>query len=92
MVDAIKGALASPLLLVSLRSRHASLSGELSLVVLVAGVVFQETSSSILDIREGVNGKKKVFFRALPELPKPPPMTPIWATWSSFFRRSKFKI
>ena len=51
MVDAIKGALASPLLLVSLRSRHASLSGELSLVVLVAGVVFQETSSSILDIR-----------------------------------------
>ena len=51
MVDAIKGALASPLLLVSLRSRHASLSGELSLVVLVAGVVFQKASSSILDIR-----------------------------------------
>ena len=51
MVDAIKGALASPLLLVSLGSRHASLSGELSLVVLVGGVVFQETSSSILDIR-----------------------------------------
>ena len=42
MVDAIKGALASPLLLVSLESRHASLSGELSLVVLVAGVVFEE--------------------------------------------------
>ena len=42
MVDAIKGALASPLLLVSLRSRHASLSGELSFVVLVAGVVFEE--------------------------------------------------
>ena len=52
MVDAIKGALASPLLLVSLRSRHASLSGELPLVVLVAGVLFQKkTSSSILDIR-----------------------------------------
>ena len=31
--------------------------------------------------------KKNVFFRALPELPKtPPPMTPIRATWSSFFR------
>ena len=42
MVDAIKGALASPLLLVSLESRHASLSGELSLVVLVAGVVFEK--------------------------------------------------
>ena len=37
--------------------------------------------------------KKKVFFRALPELPNPPPMTPIWATWSSFFGRqnSRFK-
>ena len=42
MVDAIKGALASPLLLVSLGSRHASLSGELSLVVLVAGVLFEK--------------------------------------------------
>ena len=51
MVDAIKGALASPLLLVSLGSRHASLSGELSPVVLVAGVLFQKPSSSILDIR-----------------------------------------
>ena len=29
--------------------------------------------------------KKNVFFRALPELPRPPPMTPIQATWSSFF-------
>ena len=28
--------------------------------------------------------KKNIFFRALPELPKPPPMTPIRATWSSF--------
>ena len=28
--------------------------------------------------------KKNVFFRALPELPNPPPMTPIRATWSSF--------
>jgi len=28
--------------------------------------------------------KKNVFFRALPESPKPPPLTPIWATWSFF--------
>ena len=37
--------------------------------------------------------KKNVFFRALPELPKPPPMTPIRATWSSFFgsRNSRFE-
>ena len=37
------------------------------------------------DIREGLNGKKNVFFRALPESPKPPrPLTPIRATWSFF--------
>ena len=38
--------------------------------------------------------EKNVFFRALPELPKPlPPMTPIRATWSSFFgsRNSRFE-
>ena len=38
--------------------------------------------------------KKNVFFRALPELPNPPPpMTPIRATWSSFFgsRNSRFE-
>ena len=38
--------------------------------------------------------KKNVFFWALPELPKPhPPMTPIRATWSSFFgsRNSRFE-
>ena len=38
--------------------------------------------------------KKNVFFRALPESPKPPPpMTPIRATWSSFFgsRNSRFE-
>ena len=28
--------------------------------------------------------KKNVFFWALPESPKPPPMTPIQATWSFF--------
>ena len=28
--------------------------------------------------------KKNVFFWALPESPKPPPMTPIRATWSFF--------
>ena len=37
--------------------------------------------------------KKNVFFRALPELPKSPPMTPIRATWFSFFgsRNSRFE-
>ena len=28
--------------------------------------------------------KKNVFFRALPELPNPLPLTPIRATWSFF--------
>ena len=28
--------------------------------------------------------KKNVFFRAFPESPKPPPLTPVRATWSSF--------
>ena len=28
--------------------------------------------------------EKNVFFRALPELPNPPLLTPIRATWSSF--------
>ena len=36
--------------------------------------------------------KKNVFFRALPELPKPPPMTPIRATWSSFFGRQNSRF
>ena len=36
--------------------------------------------------------KKNVFFRALPELPNPPPMTPIWATWSSFFGRQNSRF
>ena len=37
--------------------------------------------------------KKNVFFRALPESPNPPPMTPIRATWSSFFgsQNSRFE-
>ena len=35
--------------------------------------------------------KTNVFFRALPELPNPPPLTSIRVTWS-FFRTSKFKI
>ena len=37
--------------------------------------------------------KKNVFFRALPELPNPPPLTPIWATWSFFFgsQNSRFE-
>ena len=33
--------------------------------------------------------KKNVFFWPLPESPKPPPMTPIRATWSFFFGRQK---
>ena len=48
-----------------------------------------------IPLREGVNWKKNIFFRALPKLPKPPspPMTPIRATWSSFFgsRNSRFE-
>ena len=44
-------------------------------------------------ISEHINRKKNVFFRALPESPKPlPPLTPIRATWSFFFRMSKFRI
>ena len=33
--------------------------------------------------------EKNVFFRALSESPKPPPITPIRATWSFFFGRQK---
>ena len=36
-------------------------------------------------LREDINRKKNVFFRALPESPKPPPLISIQATWSSFF-------
>ena len=35
-------------------------------------------------LREDINTKKNVFFRALPESPNPPPLTPIRATWSFF--------
>ena len=35
-------------------------------------------------LREGLNEKKNVFFRALPELTNPPPLTHIRATWSFF--------
>ena len=47
----------------------------------------------IVLFREDINWKKNVFFRALPELPNPPPMTPIRATWPSFFgsRNSRFE-
>ena len=38
-----------------------------------------------VSFREDINEKKNVFFRALPESPKPPPLlTPIRATWSFF--------
>ena len=33
--------------------------------------------------------KKNVFFWALPELPLPPPLPPIWATCTTFFGRQK---
>ena len=42
--------------------------------------------------REDINRKKNVFFRALPELPNPPPMTPIWAIWSFFFRHQNSRF
>ena len=37
--------------------------------------------------------EKNVFFRALPESPNPPPLTPIRATWSFFFgsQNSRFE-
>ena len=43
-------------------------------------------------VREGLNEKKNVFFRALPQLPKPPPMTPIRATWSFFSGRQNSRF
>ena len=36
--------------------------------------------------------KKHVFFRALPESPNPPPLTPIRATWSFFFGRQNSRF
>ena len=45
-----------------------------------------------LYFREGVNWKKNVLFRALPELPKPPPHDPNSGNLVLFFRKSKFKI
>ena len=43
-------------------------------------------------IREDLNWKKNVFFRALPELPNPPPHDPNSGNLVLFFRKSKFKI
>ena len=54
---------------------------------------FNLTSVGDVSVREDLK-KKNVFFRALPESPKPPPpMTRIRATWSSFFgsRNSRFE-
>ena len=44
-------------------------------------------------IREGVNWKKTFSFGHCPNYLNPPPMTPIQATWSSFFgsRNSRFE-
>ena len=39
-------------------------------------------------IREALM-KKNVFFRALPKLPLPPPLPPMWATCATFFWTSK---
>ena len=43
-------------------------------------------------LREEIHWKKNVFFRALPILPNPPPLTPISATWSSFFGRQNSRF
>ena len=43
-------------------------------------------------VREEVDWKKNVFFRAVPELPKPPPPDPNLGNLVLFFRKSKFKI
>ena len=43
-------------------------------------------------LREDLPWKKNVFFRAFPKLAPPPPLPPIRATWSSFFRRQKRRI
>ena len=37
---------------------------------------------SCCDFMDVTSIQKNVFFRALPESPKPPPLTPIRATWS----------
>ena len=45
------------------------------------------TQSLVVVVLGKTSIKKNVFFRALPKFPKPPPpMAPIRATWSSFFR------
>ena len=43
-------------------------------------------------LREDIRRKKNVFFRALPESPNPPPLTPIRATWSFFFGRQNSRF
>ena len=49
--------------------------------------------TEMFDVREGVNWKKNVFFRALPELPKPPSLhDPNLGNLVLFFQKSKFKI
>ena len=55
-------------------------------------VTVKHTNNSTLLLREGVNRKKNVFFRALPELPTPPPHDPNSGNLVLFFRKSKFKI
>ena len=56
--------------------------------------IFAFQSNSGDTVREGINEKKTFSFgHCLNYLtPPPPPMTQIRATWSSFFRKSKFKI
>ena len=58
--------------------------------------LLQTTTTETRGVLRGPRGpkgrhqwKKNVFFRALPESPKPPPLTPIRATWSFFFGRQK---
>ena len=43
-------------------------------------------------IREEIQWKKKFSFGHCPNYLTPPPMTPIWATWSSFFGRQNSRF
>ena len=74
--------------------RRFTFHDELSLKGKSSSSMTEVMANAIHAIKGRHQLKKNVFFRALPELPKPPPpMTPIRATWSSFFgsRNSRFE-